>query len=62
VTEQQQQTKLEQIARQDANDTIGWYRAIFVSRRRPSFDGEAAALTRRARELGIDLSKHREAI
>lgn len=60
MTEEQKQRKLEQIALQDANDTIGWFRAIFVGRRRPSFEGKAAAVHERARELGVDLSKHRE--
>jgi hypothetical protein len=50
VTEQEQQRKLEQIARLTLPEIEGWLFGIKVAARAP-FDGEMSALAARKREL-----------
>lgn len=50
MTEQQQQRKLEQIARLPLDEIEGWLFGIKVAMRAP-FDGEMSALAARKREL-----------
>lgn len=50
MTEQQQQRKLEQIARLSLPEIEGWLFGIKVAMRAP-FDGEMSALAARKREL-----------
>ena len=53
MTEEQQTRKLELIARQQADELRGWYRAVFVDRYRAPFPGELEAIKNRADQLGL---------
>lgn len=50
MTEQQQQRKIDQIARQSLEELEGWIAGIKMAGREP-FDGEMVAIARRKREL-----------
>ena len=53
MTPKEQAHKLELIARQEADDLRGWYRAVFVHRFRSPFPGELDAIKTRADQLGL---------
>jgi hypothetical protein len=53
MTPKEQAHKLELIARQEAEDLRGWYRAVFVHRFRSPFPGELDAIKTRADQLGL---------
>lgn len=54
MTEEQQARKLELIARQQAEELRGWYRAVFVDRHRAPFPGELEAIKNRSDQLGLN--------
>lgn len=53
MTEQEQARKLELIARQQAEELRGWFKAVFIDRHRAPFPGELEAIKNRADQLGL---------
>jgi len=55
MTAEQRAQKLDMIASLPAEELIGWWETVHLLKLRDAFDGERAALLKRAQQLGVRL-------